>query len=385
MQFQFTVPKIVCAPGASRNIAGLLQAAGCSRILCIYDKGVKSAGIVAPVIEAIKEKGIEVWEFDEVMPDPPVAVVEKAVQAARDSGADGIVSIGGGSTLDTAKLAAALAANPGPVSDYYVRDSIVNPPLPHFAIPTTSGTGSEVTPAAVVSDPELGRKVTLVDSKLVPLYAILDPLLTLGLPGHITAATGMDALSHAVESMTSIRHNPMTDGIALAAIRLIARYLPDCVKNGEDEYARAQMMTASTMAGMAFGNTCAHVGHAFAHAMGAKWHIPHGTACALALPFAVQNCKEIACGQIADISRAVGLEGGGTSPQEQADKLAGWIMGFSSSIGIPSLKKLGINPEDLEDITRMTLEEKPLILLSGVLVTPEDCRAYYQTLFMQEG
>lgn len=385
MPFQFTVPKIVCAPGASKDISVFLKAAGCSRILCIYDKGVKSAGIVAPVIESMKEKGLSIQEFDEVMPDPPIEIVEKAVQAARGFDADGVVSIGGGSTLDTAKLAAALAANPGPITDYYVRDSIVNPPLPHFAIPTTSGTGSEVTPAAVVSDPDLGRKVTLVDTKLVPLYSILDPLLTLGLPEHITAATGMDALSHAVESMTSIRHNPMTDGIALAAIRLIARYLPECVANGANEAARTQMMIASTMAGMAFGNTCAHVGHAFAHAMGAKWHIPHGTACALALPFAVQNCTQIACEQIADISKAVGLEGQSHSPKEQADRLAGWILEFSSSIGIPSLSKLGISPADLDVITQMTLEEKPLILLSGVPVTPDDCRTYYQTLFMHEG
>ncbi len=375
MKFQFAVPKIICASGASKNVGDLALAAGCKKILCIYDKGVKSAGIVDPILTAMREAGLSVSEFDHVMPDPAVDLVEQAGQAARDCGAGGIVAIGGGSAIDTAKLAAALAANHAPLQTFYGQNLFVNSPLPLFAIPTTSGTGSEVTPAAVVSDPALGRKVTLVDAKLIPVCAVLDPLLTLGLPGSLTAATGMDALSHAIESMTCIMHNPMTDGIALSAVGMIAKHLPQCVAHGDDEEARAGMMAASTMAGMAFGNTAAHVGHAFAHAMGAKWHIPHGIACALALPFAVENCASAAPDQVAAIAGAVGVD--------DAAKLPQWLAGFAASIGIPTLKTLNIDPAGLDGIVTATLEEKPLILLSGVPVTPEACRSFYEKLFRQ--
>lgn len=259
------------------------------------------------------------------------------------------------------------------MQSFYTRDSIKNPALALIVIPTTSGTGSEVTPAAVVSDPALGRKITLVDTKLIPLCAVLDPTLTLGLPRTITAATGMDALAHAVESMTCIRHNPMTNGIALAAVGMIAKHLPLCVENGQDEDARAHMMIASTMAGMAFGNTAAHVGHAFAHAMGSRWHIPHGTACALALPFAVENCMSAAGDRVSAIAGAVGVA--------DAAKLPDWFASFASSVGIPTLRELKIDPTDLDEIVDATLAETPLILLSGVPVTPEACRAYYQKLF----
>ena len=383
MQFQFAVPRVIFAPGASKNVGQLALAHGCRNILCIYDQGVKNAGLVDPVVEALKENGLEVSVFDQVQPDPPIAVVEQAVKAAREGNADGVVAIGGGSALDTAKLAAALVNNREPIQTYYELNSMKEPALPLFTIPTTSGTGSEVTPAAVVSDPGLGRKITLVAAQLVPACAVLDPLLTKGLPPSITAATGMDALSHAMESITCIRHNPMTDGIALTAVKLIAKYLPRCVENGQDEEARAHMMTAATMAGMAFGNTPTHVGHALAHAMGAKWHIPHGAACALALPFAMENCGEVARDQVGKIAEALGIWDASLTPAQQAGKVASWTEGFSAAIGIPTLKELGGDPADLEEIVEMSLNEKPLILLSGAPVTKEACRAYYQRLFQQ--
>ena len=381
MQFQFSVPKVTCAPGASKNVGQLALAGGCRNILCIYDKGVKNAGLVEPIVEAMKEAGLTVSEFDQVQPDPPIEVIEKAVEAARQANADGVVGIGGGSALDTAKLAAALTANREPIQTYYELNSMKEPAIPLFTIPTTSGTGSEVTPAAVVSDPQLGRKITLVAAQLTPAWAVLDPLLTKGLPPAITASTGMDALSHAMESITCIRHNPMTDGIALTAVKLIARYLPECVRNGQNEEARAHMMIAATMAGMAFGNTPTHVGHALAHAMGAKWHIPHGAACALALPFAMENCGEIAKGQVAQIADALGIFDSSLTAAEQAEKVAAWVEEFSDSIGISSLRELGGKPEELDEIVEMSLNEKPLILLSGAAVTEEACRAYYQRLF----
>ena len=381
MQFQFAIPKVICASEASKNVGQLALAQGCQKVLCIYDKGVKNAGIVDPVVKAMRDAGLSVSEFDEVQPDPPIHIVEKAAAAARESGADCVVAIGGGSTLDTAKLAAALVKNTEPIQKYYELNSMKEPALPLFTIPTTSGTGSEVTPAAVVSDPELGRKITLVAPQLVPACAVLDPTLTVGLPPAITAATGMDALSHAMESITCIRHNPLTDGIALAAVRMIAKYLPVCVENGRDEDARGHMMIAATMAGAAFGNTPTHVGHACAHAMGARWHIPHGTACALALPFAMENCSRVAESQIALIADALKIRDDSLTPEEQARRVAIWVEQFGDSIGIPTLRELGADPADLDTIVEMSLNEKPLILLSGEPVTREACRAYYERLF----
>ncbi len=382
MQFQFQIPRCVCAPGASKTVGQLAAAAGLKKVLCIYDKGVKAAGNVDPVIAAMKETGIAVAEFDGVVSDPSVEVVEIAGDMAKDKGAEGIVAIGGGSAIDTAKVAAVLATNRQPVQSLYARGSIVNAPLPLYALPTTSGTGSEVTPAAVVSDPSLGRKITMVDSKLIPVCAVLDPELVLGLPRGITAATGMDTLAHAVESMTCIVHNPMTDGIALSAIRLIVNNLPSCVQDGVDETARGNMMVASTMAGMAFGNTAAHVGHAFAHAMGAVWHIPHGTACALALPFAIRNCAGAAHDRVLAIAETVGIAEAADLPAEElGDQLAAWFAEFAVRVGIPTLEELVGRPEELDTIVAATLNEKPLIQLSGVPVTEEACRAYYKKLF----
>lgn len=381
MQIHFKTPQCISGPGSSLSLGELVSGSGYKKVLFICDQGVISAGITEPVITALVASGVKVTVFDEVIPDPSAETAEAAGQRARESGADAIVAIGGGSSIDTAKAASLLAANKEPIQNFYSRNIPMAKPLPLFAVPTTSGTGSEVTPAAVISDKELKRKVTLVDPKLMPEFAILDPLLTLGLPRGLTAATGMDALAHAVESMTCILHNPLTDGIALSAAGLIMENLPICVENGRDENARTNMQLASAMAGMAFGNTAAHVGHAFAHAMGAVWHIPHGTACALALPFAILNCGASAYSRILALSRAAGIPTDGVSNEEITRRLSRWFMDFARSVGIPSLRELNVTPSDLDRIVDATLNEKPLIQLSGVPVTDSACREWYKELF----
>lgn len=371
MKFQFGASKCIFGEGSSLELSSYFAAKGCRHLLCVCDEGVKKAGIVGPVIEALRAAGIDVTVFDKVVPDPTVEIAEQAGQAARDCGADGVLAVGGGSPIDTAKLAAVLGANPVTVRELCAGREIPGEPLPFVAVPTTSGTGSEVTPAAVVTDQELNRKVTLVNDKLRPACAVLDPALTLGLPKGATAATGIDALSHAMESMTCVLHNPLTDGLALQAIRLLAEYLPRCVADGTDREARSKVMLAATMAGMAFGNTAAHAGHALAHAMGAHWHIPHGVACGLALPFAVTVCAPAAGDQLRQIAEALGIADG--------EELGDWTARFSASLGIPTLRQLGIQREQLDEVVKACMKER-MLMLSGVPVSEEMCRAYFEKI-----
>ena len=379
--------RILFADDWRKELAGVLPTLPAGTLAVFTGRHWLDAGGVWADFAAVADAtGRKVVRFNDIEAEPCTDTVERMVEFLSSVSASAVIAVGGGSVMDAAKAALLVRESGMPLGELFGVDrySTEHPeakPARVLCIPTTSGTGSEVTPAAVVSDPELGRKITLVASQLVPACAVLDPTLTVGLPPAITAATGMDALSHAMESITCIRHNPLTDGIALAAVRMIAKYLPVCVENGRDEDARGHMMIAATMAGAAFGNTPTHVGHACAHAMGARWHIPHGTACALALPFAMENCSRVAESQIALIADALKIRDDSLTPEEQARRVAIWVEQFGDSIGIPTLRELGADPADLDTIVEMSLNEKPLILLSGEPVTREACRAYYERLF----
>lgn len=379
MKFQFGASKCIFGRDSSREISGYAAQRGCSRLLCVCDEGVKKAGLVAPVIAALEEKGLSITVFDRVLPDPAIEIAEEAAQMARDCGAEGVLAIGGGSSLDTAKLAAVLAGGQIPLREVLKGQEISHDPLVLIAVPTTSGTGSEVTPAAVVTDLENNRKVTLVNDKLRPACAVLDPALTLGLPKGITAATGMDALAHAMESMTCILHNPISDGLALQAMRLLKEYLPRCVEDGTDLDARSQVMIAATIAGMAFGNTAAHAGHGMAHAMGANWHIPHGMACAISLPFAIRLCEPAMGGQLQQMAAALGLDGAG---EGAAAALSRWVVSFRDSLGMPSLSGLKVDESLLEQVAQACMKER-MLQLSGVPVTVEMCRDYLRNMLSE--
>lgn len=381
MQFTFSAPTCNLGPGVSQRAGEVLASWGCKKVMCVFDKGVRDAGIVDPILKAIRDSDLQVVEFGDVIADPTVEVVEAAGFCARRENVDSIVAIGGGSAIDAAKAANVLATNPGGIQSYFGLGLVSNAGLPLIAIPTTAGTGSEMTCIAVISDLQSKRKVGMADPKMAPVLALLDPLLLQSLPKSITASTGMDALAHAIESMTHVAANPMADSMNIGAIKLITQNLQTCVEDGQNIEARSNMLLAAALAGMGFGNTGCHIGHGFAHAMGALWHLPHGIACALALPYAVLHCGYIIPQQIRAIAEAMGLTPAASiTPGQLTDEVSEAIFAFGRTIGIPTLRELGIDKNDIPKIVEASMAEQ-VVQLSPIPLTEVQCRAYYTDMF----
>ena len=381
MKFTFFTPTCNFGAGVSQQAGEILASWGCKKAMCVFDKGVNDAGIVAPILRALRDAGLEVVEFGDVIADPTIEVVEMAGICVQRENVDSIVAIGGGSSIDAAKAANVFATNPGELRDYFGLGLVKNAGLPLIAIPTTAGTGSEMTCIAVVTDVQNKRKVGMADPKMAPALALLDPVLLQSLPKTVTAATGMDALAHAVESMTHVAANPMADSLNVGAIKLITQNLQTCIEDGQNIEARSNMLLAAAMAGMGFGNTGCHLGHGFAHAMGSLWHLPHGTACALALPYAVLHCGYIIPGQIRAIAEAMGLSlAADATPGQMTNEVSEAIFAFSRAMGIPTLRELGIEQKDLPRIVEASMAE-PVVQLSPVPLTEVQCRTYYADMF----
>lgn len=336
------VPSIM-GNGSSLRTGLKVRELGCKKVMVVYDKGLKSIGIADTIVENIQNSGIETICFDGVLPDPPDTMVEGAAEIARNEGIDGIVAIGGGSAIDTAKGINVLINNPPPIMSYFGVQKSLKFGVPMVFIPTTSGTGSEVTNMCVISCTSRGNKDSVVSPVCVATLAILDPELTLGLPPKMTAATGADALAHAVESMTGGQANPLSDALARDAIRTIAKWLPIAYRDGSDIEAREQMLLASMFAGMAFTNGLVHLGHSIGHTLGAHFHIPHGIACAVTLPEVIEYTSKTEYKKVRMICECLGAE----VPEDATSAEIGAVVRTSlrsliKSIGIPNLKELGI-------------------------------------------
>lgn len=277
-------PTMLVGPGSSARLGHAVSGFGHQKILIVTDHIVASLGLLDGLTQALASDGTAFCVFDEITPDAPIPVIEKGIEFFKAAGCDAIVAVGGGSAMDAAKAIGLSVANhkhPRKLVGYFRG---LHAPVPIYAIPTTAGTGSEVTVAAVISDPENNKKLVIVDSRLVPKMAALDPSLMTGLPPDITAATGMDALTHAIEAFIGHWSTNFTDRMALAAVSIIYDNLRTVYKNGNNLAAREQMALASSYAGMAF--TRANVGnvHAIAHQLGGRYHTPHGLANAIMLP-----------------------------------------------------------------------------------------------------
>lgn len=324
--YQFRVPtKIIQAAGISRDFAHEAQLIGVSRLFLVTDDFLLKAGLCAPIIAHLEEHGIAVCgTFSDVPPDSSVKTVERCAAAAKECGADGFLAVGGGSVLDTAKGANILFTLGGNLrEDYSGAQTITQDLSPLIAVPTTSGTGSEVTEAIVIYDGENKTKLSFVDTHLLPTLAVLDPELTVGMPPLLTAATGMDALTHAMESVVSVQNNPVSDALALRAIALIREFLPRAVKDGKDIDARAAMTAASNLAGMAFNHSLVGVVHAVAHSVGALARVHHGTANAIFLPFGLEYNLEVSAERIAVMAASFGIASSGTCESDARAVIAG--------------------------------------------------------------
>jgi len=284
MSYEFrSVPRIVCEAGAMQGVGQAFEQLGARRVLLVCDPGIVRLGFTAQAQSALEAAGCAVAVFDQVTPDPSTAVVEAATAQAQAFKADGVLGLGGGSSLDAAKLVALLINSEQPLEALYGTDKARGQRVPLVLMPTTAGTGSEVTWVSVITDPQQ-RKQAVYSAQLMPDVAILDPLLTLGLPAHVTAATGLDAMVHAIEAYTSrTRKNPIADGLATAALTLLGCNLRKVLADGQDVAARTAMLQGSLMAGMAFVNASVAAIHGLAYPLGARFHIPHGHANALVM------------------------------------------------------------------------------------------------------
>ncbi len=288
-----TVPRIVFGVGSIEGLGRELKRIGANRVAIITDAGIVGAGIDRQVLEAVEREGLQAAVFDGVEPDPRIDIANKAADFVREHGADAVVGLGGGSSMDIAKAAAVVCTNPDSIENYKGVNLVPNPGLPTVLIPTTAGTGSEVTSIAVLSDTANKVKVGVVSDHMFARCALLDPALTVKLPPRVTASTGLDALIHAIESYVGRQASFMTEPLALAAIELVAENLRKAYACGEDLDARAGMLRASLLAGMAFANTQTGAAHACALALGGAFHVPHGIATSLMLP-AVMKFNSIA-------------------------------------------------------------------------------------------
>jgi alcohol dehydrogenase len=333
---------------------------GIRRVLLVSDRVLAER---TPAVETVKKalgKRLA-GTFLDVPSDSGVDVVEAGYAAAQACDADGIVSVGGGSVIDTAKGVSILVREGGSLRDYEGFQLLTRKAAPHIVIPTTAGTGSEVTYVAVIKDHAAGRKLLFGDYNILPDSAILDPTLTVGLPPFLTAATGMDAVSHAIEGMHSLQREPIADALALHAIRILREVMPICVREPGNLAARGQQLLAATMAGAAFSNAQVGLVHAMAHTVGARFGVHHGLANAICMPHVVRFNAE-ACPEVyRDVARAFDLPAD-KDAATVADGLARALWDLSTSLGLPpSLAAAGVPEEALPDLAEGTLYDGALV------------------------
>ncbi len=283
-----TVRRIVSGCGCLESVGDEIKRLPGKKVLVVTDPGIKAAGLLDLMAKALEGANIHYHFFTEVEPDPKIEVVTASLEAAKVFGPDVIIGFGGGSSLDISKITSVMLTNAGPIEKYFGLELVPNPGIPLVLIPTTAGTGSEMTSICVLSDTKNKVKKGIVSEYMFARVVLLDPLLTIGLPPHITAMTGMDALVHAIESYTGVRATVFTDTLNLQAIRMVAANLRKAYANGDNREARENMLYASCLAGMAFSNTQNGLDHALALAIGGKFHIPHGLLTAFILPWVME-------------------------------------------------------------------------------------------------
>ena len=364
--------------GGAARLGERLRGMGWQRPLVVTDAGVVAAGLLAPVMASLADAGLQVTLFDQVVADPPEAVIHAATALAVAHRADGIVGFGGGSSMDAAKLAALLARSGEPLSQAYGVQQAKGPRLPLVLVPTTAGTGSEVTAISIVTT-GAGEKKGVVSPLLLPDLALLDAELTLGLPPHVTAATGIDAMVHAIEAYTSARlKNPISDCLAREALRLLGGALHAACQPGASLAAREQMLLGACLAGMAFANAPEAAVHALAYPVGARFHVPHGLSNALMLGPVMRFNLPAAAPLYAELADILQPGTAGDVPAK-ATALAAYLTGLSPALGLPSrLRDVGITAADLPVLADDAMLQTRLLVNNPRPLTRADAFALYQ-------
>ena len=349
-------PLVYKGQGSAIVLTEQVAILGIRKILIVTDSFLGSSGILDGIKQQLEKDGVEYAIFDGVLPDPAFNQVQAGEALLRTEACEAVIAVGGGSVLDAGKLIALLYSNPGDLKSFDGIQKSKNPGLPLFAVPTTAGTGSEITLASVITDPETHRKVPVVDSKLIPGYVALDAEIMKGMPKPITAATGMDALTHAVESYLSTASTSATEIQAKAAVRLTFLYLARAWHDGDDMEARDAMAVASFYAGSAFGRTSVGYVHGIAHQLGRICQTPHGNANAMVLPEVLSAYGNCVHERLADLAVLVGLGENGEAPSSLAQKFIKAIIDLRTGMELP-LKPNGLQASDIPSVVEEALAE----------------------------
>ena len=377
-----TAPSIISKAGASLELAHIFNGLAVNKILMITDPGLVSIGLVQPVIDAMVASGLQVELFDQVREDPPEEIVLAAVKCAQDFAADAVLGFGGGSSMDVAKLAAVLAGSTTQsLSDIYGVDLLSGQRLPLVLVPTTAGTGSEVTPVAVVTTGET-TKAGASSKQLLPDVAVLDAELTLGLPPLITAMTGIDAMVHAIEAYTSkIKKNAYSDALAKEALARLAGSIVTAVVDGKNVEARANMLFGAMLAGQAFANAPVAAVHALAYPLGGRYHIPHGLSNSLVLPAVMRFNASHASHLYAELAPIL-IPNCSGSDEDKAMQLILFIEKLIVEVGLPAtLKQAGVSEQSLTTLAEDAMLQQRLLMNNPREVTLADALAIYQAAY----
>ena len=359
MAAKFFIPSVnVLGKGAVDDAIGDIKTLGFKHALIVTDKPLVNIGLVGEVVEKLGQNGITSTVFDGVQPNPTVGNVEAGLALLKANQCDFVISLGGGSPHDCAKGIALVATNGGSIKDYEGLDQSAKPQLPLVAINTTAGTASEMTRFCIITDEARHIKMAIVDKHTTPLLSVNDPELMLKKPASLTAATGMDALTHAVEAYVSIAANPITDACAIKAIELIQGNLVNAVKQGQDIEAREQMAYAQFLAGMAFNNASLGYVHAMAHQLGGFYDLPHGVCNALLLPHVQEYNAKVVPDRLKDIAKAMGVDVANMTDEQGAAAAIAAIKALSVAVNIPeNLTLLGVKAEDIPTLAENALKD----------------------------
>ena len=367
--------------GALKQLADEVKALKADKILIVTDQGLIDAGLVKKAKDILEKAGIKCAVFGEVEADPRYEIVAECVEMVRRENADLLIGLGGGSPIDIAKVSAVMATNEGPISEYFGIDLIPNAGLPTLIVPTTAGTGSEVTPIAILSDHTEKLKKGIVSQYLFPSVALLDPELTLGLPAQVTAATGMDAIIHAVESYTSKNATSISDMFARQAIQLIAANIRTAYADGSNLTARSNMLEGSLLAGIAFCNAGVTAVHAFAYPIGAEFHIPHGVANSIMLTPVMEFNKLGNLERFAEMAEYLGENTAGLSTRDAASAAVQAMRTLAADLKIPDhLSEFGIKEEDIPELAEGVMKVTRLLANNPRELTQKDAEAIYRSV-----
>ncbi len=375
MAFEFFVKSdITFGRDSIKELPKIVKGYKAKKVMLVYDAGVKFAGIADTVLNSLKEADVQIVIFDKVIPNPTNEIVEEAAAIAKKEEVNAFVAVGGGSSIDLAKAINVLMTNQGVIGQYGGIGMVENDLLPLIAVPTTAGTSSEITNVSALIDTEKVIKYVVIDNKLVPSKVIIDPEFTRTMPASVTASTGMDAITHAVESYISNMATPLTEYNSLQGLKIIYHNLPSVVKDGDDMEAREQMMLGCVITGFGFSNANLGLVHGIAHTLSAHFQLAHGMANATVLPYVIAFNAESCPEKMVELAKAIDLP---LSGNIDADKylLSEELLKLTKELGIKTLSEQGITEEDFDMIAEDVLSEPVLNFNPRQNVTKEDVLA----------